>query len=240
MLIQTTILTNREALPELDDNVLRIAEEESLDANPFFAPGTDVGKTIEKFADNERWQPAEDDNDPRFRVFAQAPDTPRPLWLPRFMDYARQRRLCYRKSVSAGRWSRAQRLCLRSLVLRFFNVSNAIQSTQALLRASVVFGCFLLCHQRSQGVMTNMVHHLSSSCPPHPPSRIAASSINQAVELAVPVNSDSLDRAIIKDLAVVIRNQKTLLEALTKINQTAIQLYSNDYDSEGTVLSDDE
>ncbi|KAG0295064.1 hypothetical protein BGZ96_012637 [Linnemannia gamsii] len=230
-----------EALPELDDDVLRIADEESLDANPFFASETDIGTTIARFAANERWQPAEDDNDTRFRVFSESPGTPRPLWLPGFLDYARKRRSYYKKTVSAGKWSKAQRLCLKTLVLRFFEESNAAQSTQALLRASVVFGCFLLCHQRFLGAMTNMVHHLSSSCPPRPSVRTAARPVNQAVEAAVPVKSNRLDRAVTSaHIAVLIWNQQTIMEINNKITEAIAQIYSDDDGSENTVLSDDE
>ncbi|KAG9063086.1 hypothetical protein KI688_004686 [Linnemannia hyalina] len=106
MLIKVTILTDRAALPEADDGVLKIEDEESFHANPFYTcETTDLGKTIEQFAINEQWQPVQDDNDPRFRVFDEPPGTPRPPWLPEFMVYARKRRSNYKKAVSEGRWN---------------------------------------------------------------------------------------------------------------------------------------
>lgn len=97
MLIKVTILTDRAALPEADDGVLKIEDEESFNANPFYTNPfytceTDLGKTIGQFAINEQWQPAQDDNDPWFRTFAEPPGTLRPpccqnSWIQRSRTY---------------------------------------------------------------------------------------------------------------------------------------------------------
>jgi hypothetical protein len=108
MLIKLAIITDRAALPVADDGVLKIEDEESFDVNPFYTAETDLGKTIEQFAISDKWEPAQDDNDPRFRLFAEPPGTTRRPWLPEFMDYARKRRSYYKKSISEGRWLRAQ------------------------------------------------------------------------------------------------------------------------------------
>jgi hypothetical protein len=59
----------------------------------------------------------------------------------------------------------------------YFDVSKAPQLTQALLRASVVFECYLVCHQSPLGVMTNMVHHLSLACLPSASAAIISATL---------------------------------------------------------------
>ncbi|KAG0258546.1 hypothetical protein BGZ95_004929 [Linnemannia exigua] len=229
MLAKVAILTDRAAVPEGDDGVLKIEGEESFNVNPFYTFETDVGKIIERFAISDRWQPAQDDNDPRFYAFSEPPGTPRPIWLQDFLAYARKRRYEYKKAVGEGKWMMAQMRCLRTLVLRFFNNSDAEQSPQALLRASVVLGCFFLCYQGSLGAMTNMVHHLSASCPPIASARTSRTiSELSSEDAAALLHSNRLDRTATKgDLKIVVRNQQTLMAALNSIRK-AVQYKQNE------------
>ncbi|KAF9112981.1 hypothetical protein BGX30_007110, partial [Mortierella sp. GBA39] len=188
MLIKVTILTDRAALPEADDGVLKIEEEESFDVNPFYTGETDLGKTIEQFAINDRWQPAQDDNDPRLHVH------PTSAMLPEFMDYARKRRSNYKKAVSEGRWMRAQKRCLKTLVLRFFDVSNAAQSTQALLRAA----------SARTSAATSSIQAADAAAP------LNSNRLDRA-----PTRGD---------LTIVVRNQQTLMTAINRIRKAVIQL----------------
>jgi hypothetical protein len=102
MLLKISILTYITQLPQADNEVLRIEEEGSFETNPVFTEDKSLRDTIERFATSEQWQQAQDNDDPRFRLFAESPGTPRPAWLQDFMDYARKRCSHYKKTVSEG------------------------------------------------------------------------------------------------------------------------------------------
>lgn len=101
--------------------------------------------------------------DGRFTGFDKPPSHAKsPSWLRPFLQYAAKRRSRYKREMkkSGHRWKAYQRASLASLVSRFFKDSQEVKSPTALLRACVIFGCFLIGPSSQKGFFMNIVHHL--------------------------------------------------------------------------------